>query len=97
MGRQGFHAFTMHPGDRKKRGDGQESDNDRRGEGHAEGVLCDALPDGTIWAVSFSEEDRKCAGVETSTKYRVLTVPHTRVHELPPWNWKAPRDQALAA
>ena len=28
---------------------------------------------------------------------RIAELPHTRVHELLSWNWKAARDQALAA
>ena len=28
---------------------------------------------------------------------RIAGLPHTRVHELLPWNWKAPRNQTLAA
>ena len=28
---------------------------------------------------------------------RVAELPHTRVHELVPWNWKADRHQTLAA
>ena len=27
----------------------------------------------------------------------IAKLPHTRVHELLPWNWKAARDQSLAA
>ena len=32
-----------------------------------------------------------------SRSWRVAELPHTRVHELLPWNWKAARHQALAA
>ena len=28
---------------------------------------------------------------------RIAGLPHTRVHELLPWNWKAARNQTLAA
>ena len=28
---------------------------------------------------------------------RIAELPHTRVHELLPWNWKAVRNQTLAA
>ena len=58
-----------------------------------EGVDCATLADGTIIGVAFSEEDERWYGVETSTKFRILTIksgPYTFVYSPPlpperPW------------
>ena len=51
-----------------------------------EGVDCATLADGTIVGVAFSEEDERWYGVETSTKFRILTIksgPYTFVYSPP--------------
>ena len=41
-------------------------------------------------AFEAGEETRRCPR-------RIAELPHTRVHELRPWNWKDARQQTLAA